>query len=102
ELSEALEDHRAGRGPAEVWYEEPFGDPIRIEHEDGTVEMLQPMRRCKEKFAETDAKCGVCDGRGSHLAAVADRHSSNPCSNCNGTGKKLRLRKPCGIPSELA
>lgn len=74
ELSEALEDHRDGRAPAEVWYEEKIpcfdskGEPI------------------------------VVDGK--HVHTVV-RHP-NMVRTRDGAADFKHLYKPCGIPSELA
>ena len=112
ELSELLEDHRDSRLAHEMHYEEeipvydPVGSPLAT---DGSVftdaETQKPLTarvKRKEAYEETSTDCPICRGRGNHLAAVADRDPTMPCSTCKGTGKKLRYFKPCGIPSELA
>jgi hypothetical protein len=76
ELSEALEDHRAGKDAAEVWYE--------------TIENGQVVR-CDRQFPEQIVPFGG-PPRGEHVrwANVAGPECAAP------------PRKPCGVPSEMA
>jgi hypothetical protein len=103
ELSEALEDHRDGATPTEVWYEKKVevfdsnGEPVIVSGNRATVSL-----RYREPFISTGYPCVVCDGRGIAIATVANRHSSIMCQPCRGTGKRIELLKPCGIPSEIA
>lgn len=39
-------------------------------------------------WGPTDKDCNLCQGRGSFMAAVADRDCDSPCSACRGTGKQ--------------
>lgn len=36
----------------------------------------------------SNVPCPICQGRGSFMAAVADRNPDSPCDSCKGTGKK--------------
>ncbi len=76
EASEALEDHRTGRAPTEVWYEQ------RTEHRE--------VCQYHETFA------GV-----RHLATVEIRVIEHGEPTLKGPNGPILL-KPCGIPSELA
>jgi len=64
ELSEALEDHRAGKGPTDVWYEEKNSQSAAPY--EGSVTIVTTVTRYDRQ-----------------------RHDGP-------------LRKPCGIPSEMA
>jgi hypothetical protein len=109
ELSEALEDLRNRAAVGEVWYEEKVpafhvnGQPIMIDGTQATVAL-----KFKEPFRTTGETCGWCGGKGykNQPAPHADRPTEPTgtirCGRCRGTGIGIILRKPCGIPSELA
>jgi len=115
ELSEALEDLRNRAAVGEVWYEEKIpafhanGEAILVDGKQATVAM-----KFKEPYRVTEATCTTCKGekvlhRHMHPtedgprgpSAMVDVQSPR-CAKCLGTGKEIVLRKPCGIPSELA
>jgi hypothetical protein len=78
ELAEAMEDVRAGRDPTVVWYEERYSD--RVEHKyHSTYQGRRPIVTTQTTVVE-----------------YSDMIGAHPVS-----GNKV-LRKPCGIPSELA
>ncbi len=52
--------------------------PAVVRFPGGTVQIENPSR---------GRMCPFCDGRGSTLAAVADRDPSIPCDKCGGTGR---------------
>jgi hypothetical protein len=97
ELSEALEDLRNHAAVDEVWYEEKIpafhanGEAIVVDGKQVTVAI-----KFKEPFRTTDKICEACKGDKFVIPNLVE------CLNCYGTGKEVILRKPCGIPSELA
>ena len=106
ELSEALEDLRNHAAIAKVWYEEKIpafhadGTPILVDGKQATVAV-----KFDEPYRTTDSFCHSCRGKGYvNPTGVSDLGPTGAarCTECRGTGRQIVLRKPCGIPSELA